>query len=121
MTNRGRDDLLDADRGDVKFRHIRRKIRVAFIRTHHEGTGLGDHKVGACHTGIRGEYQRTRCLTLRFGEIVDIAVRRIRPDGLGEDLGDVGPKRGLTPPENERGEEPIYLDAPKRAVSLTLS
>ena len=85
-----RDDLLDADRGDVQIWYIGREIGVAFVGADDKGAGLGDREIAARHTGIGGEDQRPRRLTLRFGQIVDVAVFGVGADRSGEHLRHVG-------------------------------
>ena len=85
-----RNDLLDADRGDVQLRHIGRQIGVALVGADDEGPGLGDREIGPRHAGVGSEDQRAGRLALRFRQIMDVAVVGIGADRLGEYFGHIG-------------------------------
>ena len=87
-----RNDLLDADRGDVQFRHVGREIGVAFIGADDHAAGLGDGEVAAGHPDVGREDQRTGRLPLRFREIMYVAVAGVGADRLGENGGNVRPE-----------------------------
>jgi hypothetical protein len=50
-----RDDLLDADRGDVQLRHVRRQIGVSLVGADDKGPGLGHREIAPGHARIRVE------------------------------------------------------------------
>jgi len=87
-----RDDLLDADRSDVQFRHIGRQVCIAFVSADHECPGLGDREIAAGHAGVGREYQRACRFALRFRQVMNIAVGRVGADCPGEHLRHVGPE-----------------------------
>ncbi len=75
-----RDDLFDADRGDVQLWHIGRKIGIALVGADDEGPGLGDREIAPGHAGIGLEDQRPGRLALGFRQVVDVAVIGVGAD-----------------------------------------
>ena len=87
-----RDDLLDADRGDMQLGHVGREVGVALVGADDEAAGLRDREIGAGHAGVGGQDQRAGRLALRFGEVMDVAVVGVGADRLGEHLRHVRPQ-----------------------------
>jgi hypothetical protein len=72
--------------------HIGGQVGVAFVGADHECPGLGHREITAGHAGIGGEDNRGGRLTLRFRQIMNVAVGRVGADRLPEHLCDVGPE-----------------------------
>jgi hypothetical protein len=87
-----RNDLLDADRGDMQLGHVGRKIGIALVGADHDAARLRDREIASRHAGVGGKDQRTVGIPLRLRQIVHVAVVRIGADRPGKHLGDVGTK-----------------------------
>src|SRR5262249_22949113 len=65
-----RDQLLDADAGDVQRRHGGADVGVALVGADDEPTGLGHGEVGAGHAGVGRQEAGPGVLTHRLGQVV---------------------------------------------------
>src|ERR1700723_227533 len=86
-----RDHLLDSYGGDVERRHGSPYVRVAFIRTNHEGTRLCDCEVAARHAGSCRQESRTGVVAYYLSEIVRVVVVWIGADSASEQLSYIPP------------------------------
>src|SRR5208282_2493620 len=81
-----RNDLLDADAGNVQLGHVGAEVGVTLVGADDEAAGLRDREIGTSHAGLGTQEIRPRVAAHRFGEVTRVVIARLRPDGSGKHL-----------------------------------